>query len=73
MAKKKVPAMAPGHPEELAEALCALTGQDDAAVKEDLTSALHQLKAMAANPYNFAFYATLWNTLVLLKDKGDIR
>lgn len=56
------------HPEDIAQALCKVTGVTGEAEIKDCTDALYQLLAIAQNEYNSDFYRTFYAVLSKLME-----
>jgi len=59
------------YPEDIAEKLLELSnlGRDadtDAAILDDLTAALYQLRTIAGNEHNFDYWRTFYNVLAVV-------
>lgn len=54
--------------EDITEKLLNIAEIKDEEIKEELTEAIYQLKAIAENPYNFDYWRILYNVLLKITE-----
>lgn len=57
--------------EDIAEKLMSISGIEDNGIKEELTDAIYQVKAMAENPYNSDHWRILYNVLLKVAEMEE--
>lgn len=57
--------------EDIAEKLTNISGIEDNGIKDELTDAIYQVKAMAENPYNSDYWRILYNVLLKAADMEE--
>ena len=61
------------YPDDIATVLCKLAGNNDPDDKRDCEEAVHQLKAIAQNEYNFDHWRTFWRILETITEQEENR